>query len=84
MAEPAALRTCLNGLGFTQEAAAYVVNKQGFDSVDDYLLLSDEEATNICKITRRPGGQTDEGQPNAGVTVSLKAENHLKMPCFYF
>ena len=51
MVEPAALHTCLNGLGFTQEAAAYIVNEQGFDSVDDYVLLSDEEATNICKIT---------------------------------
>ena len=83
MAEPAALHTCVTGLGFTQEAAAYIVNEQGFDSVDDYLLLSDEEATNICKITRHPGGQTADGEPNAGLTVSLKAENHLKMLCFY-
>jgi len=87
MAANVTLRTCLQNLGFTQAAATYIVETQGFDTPEDYALLTDSEAMNICKITRRPGGTTGQGnnaQANPGIPVSLKAENHLKMLCYYF
>ena len=83
MAEAVALRAALRNIGFHQDAATYVVDTQQFNKAKDYAMLTDEEATNICKITRRPGGLQPNNQPNPGISVSIKAENNLKLMCFY-
>ena len=79
-----ALRAVLRGIGFSQDAATYIVDSQGFDTAEDFAMLSDDEATNLCKVTRRPGGLNNQNNPNPGLTVSLKAENNLKLMCFYY
>ena len=84
MATAVLFRAALQRLSFTNDAATYIVDTQGFDAVDDYKILTDAEADNICKITRRPGGVDANDDPNQGFTVSLKAQNNLKRMCYYF
>lgn len=85
MSQAAALRTVLQNIGFSQEAAVYIVTEQGFDTPEDFAIVTNDEATNICKVTRRPGGVIGNNNvPNPGINVSLKAENNLKLMCFYY
>ena len=84
MAASIQLRNALQGLGFSQDAATYIVNTQGYDTPEDFALLTDDEAGNVCKITRRPGGTVNNHEPNPGISVSMKAENNLKLMCYYF
>ena len=47
--------------------------------------MTDEEVANICKITCRPGGTNNNNKnPNPGISASMKAENNLKLMCYYF
>ena len=91
MAEVAALRQALVRLGFTNEAATYITTDQGIDSLEQLRYLTDEECTNLCKVTRRPGGTIDNPEaddagpaliPNPGTQVSLRAENNLKLAAY--
>ena len=83
MANNVLLHNALHGIGFTQAAAAHIVDDQGFDEPTDYAMLTDDEAVSLCKTIRRPGGTMANGNPNQGFSVSLKAENNLKLMCFY-
>ena len=93
MAELAAFRQALVRIGFTQDAATYITTEQGIDSLIQLRNLDDDECTNLCKVTRRPGGTVanpdagDDGQPdfipNPGFQVSLRAENNLKLTAYY-
>ncbi len=85
MAANVQLRAALQALGFSNEASTYIVDTQAFNDIEDYALLTDDEAMNICKVTRRPGGMNAANDAVApGIPVSLKAENNLKMFCYYF
>ena len=79
------LRQMLQNIGFVQDAATYIVDTQGFDTGEDYANMTNTDIENICKITRRPGGQnaTNNG-PNNGISVSMKAEKNLKMVAFFY
>jgi hypothetical protein len=37
-------------LGFMQDVAQAIVDEQGIDSLDEIVLLKDEEITVFCKI----------------------------------
>ena len=76
-----------------------MIDDQGMDDLEELALLTDTEVENLCKVVRRPGGTIDNpnrndedgdpvaGQPatitNPGQTVALRAENNLKMACYY-
>ena len=66
------MRAALQTISFTDEAATYIVDSQGFDQLEDHAILTKEEASNICKVTRHPGGLQDNGNPNPGIAVSLR------------
>ena len=93
MAALAALCTTLGHLGFTNEAALFITNDQGMNSLDEFRLLKDEEVENLCKVVRWPGGTiinpnaAQAGQPamipNPGLTVLLHVENNLKLACYF-
>ena len=92
MAELQALREALQRIGFSEEASEYITDDQGLDEVEEFRILSDDEVENLCKNTRRPGGIIDNPNrgrnnpasiPNPGIPVSLKAENNLKLMCYY-
>ena len=79
------LRAMLQNIGFQQDAATYIVDTQGFDNAQDYADMTNSDIENICKITRRPGGQNAANNgPNNGISVSMKAEKNLKMVAFYY
>ena len=93
MADLVAIRTALTRLGFTAKAANMITNNQCMESLDEFALLTDDEVINLCKVVRRPGGATPNpasgvvGQPtvirNEGLVVSLRAENNLKLACYF-
>lgn len=86
------MRGVFTRLGFTVDAARVIVDDQGIDDIQEMTILSDLEVENLCKVVRRPGGvipnpNAAEGQPqvipNQGSQVSLRAENNLKLACFW-
>ena len=88
-----AVRAALGCLGFSNEAAVFIADAQQMNSLAEFETLKDEEVENLCKVTRRPGGTIanplagGQGQPatipDPGVTVSLRAENNLKLACHF-
>ena len=87
-----AIRGALGRLGFTAEASIFITDVQGMDDLGEFTLLTNEEVEGLCKVVRRPGGTIPNPQvgaglpatiPNPGLQVSLRAENNLKMACYY-
>ncbi|KAI2510107.1 hypothetical protein MHU86_4274 [Fragilaria crotonensis] len=76
-------------IGFSEQAAQAIVEEQGIDTLEEVLLLSDEEIESLCKVIRRPGGMIPAAEPgappvaNPGVNVTQRAEGHLKLMAFY-
>lgn len=86
--DAAAIRTALQRIGFTIPASQAITIDQGIDSLDEIRYLKDSEVENLCKVIRRPGGTINnpagEGNiPNPGESVSLRAENNLKLMAYY-
>lgn len=88
-----AMRAAFVRLGFTNAAANDIAADQGIDSVDELSLLTDSEIEALCKVVRRPGGTIANPQagvagqpptvPNPGKTVSLRAENNMKLAAYW-
>lgn len=86
MAEAVALRAAFIRLGFTPAAAGEITDQQGIDTRDELKILTDSEIENLCRVIRKPGGTVNlngNNVPDPGVSVSLRAENNLKLACFY-
>lgn len=83
------MRSALERLGFSADAATAVCDQQDIDELDELKVLTDKEVENLCKVVRRPGGTiadpANPGQliPNPGHQVSMRAENNLKLACYY-
>ena len=58
MAETTAVRTMIQLIGFSNEAACLIIGDQGIDFLDEIRTLDDAKPANLCKILRRPGGTT--------------------------
>jgi hypothetical protein len=52
MANNAAMRQALNCIGFTQDAAQAIVDENKIDSLNEIMLLNDEETSVLCKIVQ--------------------------------
>jgi hypothetical protein len=98
MADVVALRAALTRMGLTAAAAQNVTDVQGMDPMEEFSLLTDQEAENFCKTIRRPGGTIPNPAlpvggaspagmpptiPNPGIPVNLRAENNLKLMCYF-
>ena len=83
MAEAASIRTMLECMGFTPEAAQLVTGDQGIDSVDELRNLDDDKASNLCRVLRRPGGTNAAGAADPGTKVLARAEDNLKLAIYY-
>ena len=62
------------------------------DTLEDFRILTDSKVESLVKVIRRPGGTIadpapgaapDTRIPNPGIAVSLRAENNLKLACYY-
>ena len=80
-------------LGFSTEAAAYMVGTLGIDSLDEIAIYDgDDDVENLMKWVTRPGGvgtitTTGTGETvvttvTVGHPVSLRAESNFKL-CVY-
>ena len=78
-----AMRSALERLGFTAQAASAITDAQGIDSLDELRVLDDSKVENLCKVVRHPGGVDAGRRADNGHQVSLRAENNLKLACFY-
>ena len=93
MAEAVAMRAMFIRLGFSAAAATAIVDTQGIDTLEEVRFLSDDEAEGPCSVVRKPGGTIPNpnagaaGQPatipDPGNAVSKRAENNLKLACFF-
>ena len=93
MADPAAMRTAMQRLGCSQDAAQAIVNGQGIDSLDELKTLKDDDVVALCKIIRRPGGTipnpnaAQAGQPAeipaVGHAIPIRAEQNIKLAAYY-
>src|SRR5688500_18218606 len=88
MAGLVTLKSALGRIGFAVDAAKAITTTQGIDSLSEFELWSDSKVENLCKVLCCPGGVLAQAgaaaaQPNPGITVSLHAENKLKM-MYYF
>jgi hypothetical protein len=83
MADIAALRTALRRMGLSQDAAEYLTDTQGMDTLAEFRILTDDEVETLCKVLRRPGGTTGNPPvPHPGFAVSVRAETNLKLMCY--
>ena len=64
MSEVVALRAALARLGVSAEAARFITDDQGLDTLDELKVLTNDEIESLRKVVRRPGGTAPK--PNAG------------------
>ena len=90
MVAAAVIRSAFERLGFTADAANTIMGDQQIDTIEELRLLTDSEAENLCKVIRRPGGTIPNPNgaagatmSNPGISVSLRAENNLKLACYW-
>ena len=74
--------------GFSEAAAAAIVNEQGIGTLEEIRFLKYTEIESLCKVVRRPGGAiagAGVGQvvANPGIPVSLRAEKSLKLAVYW-
>jgi hypothetical protein len=91
--DPVIIRQSLVRLGFSMNAAHSIATDQGLNSLGKIGLLTDGEVVNLCKALRKPGGMVANPEallpnqpaqvPNQGFMVSMRAENNLKLACYY-
>ena len=86
-ADAASMRTVLQRLGCSNEAATAIVDAEGYDSLEDFRIASDEDLDNLMTNVRRPGGtvtnDNDEEVRNPGQSISSKAELNIRLLSFY-
>ena len=90
-----ALRASIGRMGFSVQLRQHMTapDGQGLGSLDEFRFLQDDDVEALCKTLRSPGGTIANpdaaipGQParvrNPGFLVSLRAEQNLKLMCYY-
>ena len=51
----AAIQAALSRIGFTAVAALSITDTQGYDTLNEISVLTDDEVENLCRVVRRPG-----------------------------
>jgi hypothetical protein len=86
MAEPAAMRQIFVCLGFPITTAKAIFNKQGITGLSEMRLLLDDDVESLCRALCYPGGQIEVDEEmvnNPGNHVPLKAEQNMKLACYW-
>ena len=98
MAALLALDNYLNNvLQIASVEARMALNNQGLTSFDDFLLLTEDDISDLCSIARKPGGNIPNPAfnrrnpvpgvpatiPNPGVLIGHLHEKRLKLLRFY-
>jgi hypothetical protein len=93
MAALNALRQMYVRLGFTNEMAIYITGTQGINNISELKNLDDKAVERLCQAMKKPGGTIPNPNanapnapaeiPNPGYTVSIKAEENMKLAAYY-
>ena len=59
MADVVALHTALTWMGFGPACATFITDTQGMNNLEEFHLLDDDAAQNLCKAIWHPGGMMD-------------------------
>ena len=90
-----ALRASLGRMGFTDPVRQHMTaaGGQGLGTLDEFRFLKDDDVEALCKTLQSPGDTIANpdaavaGQParvrNPGFLVSLRAEQNLKLMCYF-
>ena len=82
----AAIRAALGRIGFSIESAEFLTNVQGFNTLEKFMVLTDDEVDHLGSVLRKPGGTIQQG-PNRvthpGFSVSYVAIKQLKLMNYY-
>jgi hypothetical protein len=83
MAAAISVRSMLQRMGLSLEAATKVVNVNGqnLSVLEDFLQLEDKDVETLFRVIRWPGGVNAAGNQNQGMQVSAMAEANLKRMC---
>ena len=73
MAELVVLRAALTRMGFTPAVATFIMDTQGINDLEEFLLIDDEGVGTLCKAIRRPGGQVPNPAFAAAGTAAAAA-----------
>ncbi len=80
MAAVNAMRTMFVRIGFTNAAARVIVEEQGMDTLNEILLLTDDEVENLYKVIRRPVGTVPGPNPGNPPTNNPGTPANLRFP----
>ena len=56
MATIAAICAALTRIGFSTQTATFLTDVQGFDSLNKFKVLTDDEVDRVGSVLRKPGG----------------------------
>ena len=59
MADVVALCAALTRMGFGPACVTFITDTQGMNNLEEFCLLEDDAAQNLCKAIHRPGGMMD-------------------------
>jgi len=75
-----ALQEALMRMGFSQDAATYMMVDQGMDSLDKFCIMTDDKAETLCKVLHHPRGTISKPlTPHPGFAVSFCTKMNLKL-----
>ena len=82
------MRAMFGRLGVDHNTCISIIDEHHINNLDELQVLKDTEVTNLCKVVRRPGGMLEAvgvrpELPDYGENVSLRAENNIKLACFW-
>ena len=73
MAELVVQCAALTCMGFTPAVATFIMDTQGMNDLEEFLLMDDEGVRTLCKVIRRPGGQVPNPAFAAAGTAAAAA-----------
>ena len=77
MADVIALRAVLTWMGFRPACATFITDTQGMNNLEEFRLLDDDTAQNLCKLIHRPGGMMDNAAFVAGGGTAAAAASGI-------
>ena len=79
MADVVALHAALTWMGFGPACAMLITDTQGMNNLEQFRLLDDDAAQNLCKAIHCPGGMMDNPAfAAAGGTATAAAAGILE------
>ena len=86
MAAANAIRTALGRVGFSPPSVAFLTDEQGFNTLNKFKVLTNDEVDHLGSVLRKPGGTVERNGvqvPHPGFSISYVAIKQLKLMNYY-